>query len=67
MKKAIVAFLLSVTTLGVFAQDITLRRPPAKLGVDVLDAIRSRTASRAFVRKTFLSRTFRRLSGQATA
>jgi hypothetical protein len=49
MKKAIVAFLLSVTTLGMFAQDITLRRPPTKLGVDVLDAIRLRTASRAFV------------------
>ncbi|HUJ76288.1 MAG TPA: nitroreductase family protein [bacterium] len=49
-----IALLLSAAGLlapgvGLFAQDITLTKPPARLGTDVLDAIRERTAARAFV------------------
>jgi nitroreductase len=42
-------FVLMASVL--FAQDITLTKPPAKLGIDVLDAIRARSAARAFVKK----------------
>jgi nitroreductase len=41
------AFLASI----LFAQDITLAKPPAKLGIDVLEAIRERSAARTFVKK----------------
>jgi nitroreductase len=34
-----------------FGQDISLGKPPAKLGVDLLDAIRTRTAARSFVKR----------------
>jgi nitroreductase len=50
MKKVYVALILSLMAAGVFAQDITLGKAPAKLGVDILDAIRLRTAARAFVK-----------------
>jgi len=51
MKRSLIVVLLAMLALGVSAQDISLSKPPAKLGVDVLDAIRARAASRAFVQK----------------
>ncbi len=51
MKKSLIVVLLGMLALGAFAQDITLSRPPAKLGIDVLDAIRARAVSRTFVQK----------------
>jgi hypothetical protein len=50
MKKTLIIALLALLAFGVFAQDIALSKPPAKLGIDVLDAIRARAASRAFVK-----------------
>ena len=47
-------YLLPVFVLiasALFAQDIPLVKPPAKLGIDVLDAIRTRSAARVFVKK----------------
>ncbi len=49
MRKYVLILVLALIGAGVFAQDITLSKPPAKLGVDVLDAIRARSAARAFV------------------
>jgi len=49
MKRSVVVSLLLVAAAGLFAQDITLSKPPAKLGIDVMDAIRMRNASRTFV------------------
>ena len=51
MKRSLLIGLLSMIAAGLFAQDITLAKPPAKLGTDVLDAIRERTAARAFVQR----------------
>jgi hypothetical protein len=51
MKKICLFVLLGVAAAGLFGQDIGLNQPPAKLGVDVLDAIRMRAAARAFVKK----------------
>jgi len=51
MKRTLVVSLLAVVSLAAFAQDIPLSKPPAKLGMDVLDAIRARSASRAFVKR----------------
>jgi len=51
MKRRSLYVILSLIAAGLFAQDITLSRPPAKLGTDVLDAIRQRTAARAFVQR----------------
>jgi hypothetical protein len=50
MKKGLIFALLGMIAFGAFAQDITLSRPPAKLGIDVLEAIRARAAGRAFVK-----------------
>jgi hypothetical protein len=44
---AVVVLLASVA----FAQDISLGTPPATLGIDVLDAIKARSASRTFVQR----------------
>ena len=51
MKKSILVLFLALMAAGVFAQDISLSKPPAKLGVDILEAIRSRSAARAFVKR----------------
>jgi len=51
MKKSILVLSLALIAAGVFAQDIALSKPPAKIGVDILDAIRSRAAARAFVKR----------------
>jgi len=51
MKKIFLIVFLAAGAVGLFAQDIVLSAPPAKLGVDVLDAIRLRAAARSFVTK----------------
>ncbi|MGA2480514.1 MAG: nitroreductase family protein, partial [Spirochaetia bacterium] len=51
MKRIYLIPLFALMTSVLFAQDITLSKPPAKLGMDVLDAIRVRSAARAFVKK----------------
>ena len=51
MKSGIVLILMTTMGVGLFAQDIALSMPPAKLGVDVVDAINTRSAARAFVKK----------------
>lgn len=51
MKRGFLLILMTVIAAGLFAQDITLSKPPAKLGVDVLDAIKMRAAARTFVKK----------------
>jgi hypothetical protein len=50
MRKTVSVLVLALCALGVFAQDITLGKAPAKQGVDVLEAIRLRSAARAFVK-----------------
>jgi hypothetical protein len=42
---------VTLTGVGLFAQDIALTKPPAKLGIDVVDAIKARAAAREFVKK----------------
>jgi len=49
LKRHLVLIALLLAAAGLFGQDITLAKPPAKLGTDLLDAIRQRTAARAFV------------------
>ncbi len=51
MRKGVVVLTLALIATGLMAQDIQLSAPPARLGVDVLDAIRMRAAARAFVKK----------------
>ncbi len=51
MTRFLVAGSLLMMAASLFAQDITLQKPPAKLGTDLLDAIRQRTAARAFVQR----------------
>ena len=51
MRKILLVVVLAMSAAALFSQDITLSKPPAKLGVDVLDAIKSRTAARAFVQR----------------
>ncbi len=51
MKKTLLILVLALSAAALFSQDITLSKPPAKLGVDVLDAIRARAAARAFVQR----------------
>ena len=51
MKRVLFLILMTVVAAGLFAQDITLSKPPAKLGIDVLDAIKERAAAREFVKK----------------
>jgi hypothetical protein len=51
MKRALFLILMTIMAAGLFAQDISLSKPPAKLGIDVLDAIKARAAARAFVKK----------------
>ena len=51
MKRGFFLILMTVIAAGLFAQDVTLSKPPAKLGLDVVDAIKMRSAARAFVKK----------------
>lgn len=51
MKRALFLVLMTVIAGGVFAQDITLTKPAAKLSLDVVDAIKARAAAREFVKK----------------
>ncbi len=51
MKRRLVLIFMTMMAAGLFAQDIALSKPPVKLGVDVLDAIRTRSAARAFAKK----------------
>jgi hypothetical protein len=51
MKRIASIAALAMFAGAIFGQDITLSKPPAALGVDVLDAIRTRAAARAFVKK----------------
>jgi hypothetical protein len=51
MKKIFLLPVFALVATGLFAQDITLMKPPTKLGIDVLDAIRTRSAARAFIKK----------------
>ena len=50
MKKISVVLALALGAAALFGQDIALAKAPAKLGIDVLDAIRARAAARAFVK-----------------
>jgi hypothetical protein len=51
MKKSFLALVLTMSATVLFSQDIGLSKPPAKLGLDVLDAVRARVAARAFVKR----------------
>ncbi len=51
MKGFLVSLLLAVTVFGAFAQDIELPRPAVKSGVDLLQAIKDRRVSKAFVKR----------------
>jgi hypothetical protein len=51
MRRLYLVPLFALAASVLFAQDITLGKPPAKLGIDVLDAIKGRAAARAFVKK----------------
>jgi hypothetical protein len=51
MRKIYLLPLFALLGSVLFAQDITLAKPPAKLGIDLLDAIRTRTAARGFEKK----------------
>lgn len=50
MRKSILLLVLALSAAFAFSQDIALSKAPAKLGVDVLDAIRARSAARVFVK-----------------
>lgn len=50
MKKSPVVLVLALCAAAAFGQDIALSKAPAKVGLDVLEAIRARQASRAFVK-----------------
>ncbi len=51
MKRVLFSILMTMAAFGLFAQDITLSKPPAKIGLDVVDAIKARSAAREFVKK----------------
>ena len=51
MKRALFLVLMTVMAVGLFAQDITLPKPAAKLSLDAVDAIKARAAAREFVKK----------------
>ena len=51
MKRLYLVPLFTLMVSALFAQDITLSKPPAKLGIDVMEAVRSRTAARGFATK----------------
>ena len=51
MRRIYLLPLFALIASALFAQDIALAKPPAKLGIDVLEAIRTRSTARAFVKK----------------
>jgi Nitroreductase family len=51
MNKSILVLGMALSATLIFSQDISLSKPPAKLGVDLLDSIRARVAARAFVQR----------------
>jgi len=42
---------MAAVTVGVFGDDIQLKRPPAKIGMDLFDLIKARAAERSFVKR----------------
>jgi hypothetical protein len=51
MKRVLVFVLLTMVALVVSAQDIQLPRPAATVGVDLLDAVQNRQASKTYIKK----------------
>ncbi|MGO9307583.1 MAG: nitroreductase family protein [Spirochaetia bacterium] len=51
MKSRALVLVLALSAAIAFSQDIAVSAPPAKLGVDILDAIRARVAARSFVKR----------------
>jgi len=51
MKRVLFSILMTMTAFGLCAQDIALTKPPVKAGLDVVDAIKARSAAREFVKK----------------
>jgi Nitroreductase family len=51
MKRVLFSILMTMTAFGLCAQDITLTKPPVKAGLDVVDAIKARSAAREFIKK----------------
>jgi hypothetical protein len=48
MKTIFSIAVFAVLTVSIFAQDIPLKEPPAKIGMDLLDAVKARAAERNF-------------------
>jgi len=51
VKKLLTLVLFAAVSGAVFAQDIPLKDPPPKLGMDLFDAINARAAARKFVKR----------------
>jgi hypothetical protein len=51
MKRVFSLLLMTIAAVGLCAQDIALSKPAAKIGIDVVDAIKARSAAREFVKK----------------
>jgi len=51
MKRVFFLVLMTMIAGGLFAQDIALTKPAAKLSLDVVDAIKARAAAREFAKK----------------
>ncbi len=51
MKKILSIAVFAVMAAGIFGQDIQLKQPPAKIGMDLFDVIKARAAERNFVKR----------------
>jgi len=51
MKRSAIIAALLISAISLFAQEVSLPRPKAKAGMDLLGAIQDRRVSRAFVKK----------------
>jgi hypothetical protein len=51
MNRILPLVIFAAVAAGLFGQDITLKEPQAKSGLDLLDAIKARAAARSFVKK----------------
>lgn len=51
MNRIVPIVIFALITTSIFAQDITLKDPQAKSGLDLLDAIKARAAARSFVKR----------------
>ena len=51
MKTTFSILIIAAVTTAVFAQDIPLQEPPAKIGMDLFDVIKARAAERNFVKR----------------